>query len=146
MNLNNVSFEEKSSWVSLIIILVVYGKYFSMVFDGLVNNHLNKGENVGLFIGAVVVLVIFQVIFHVIAALSNPKDANQPTDERDRLFSLKAGYASDWVLSFGVLSLAVLVFIKDLNSIWTANLLLLLVVMANVVSYATTIFYYRRGY
>jgi len=146
VNLNNVTFKEKSTWVSLVIMLFVYYGYFSRVLDGFLNNSLNKGENVGLFIGAVVVLVIFQVVFQIIAALSNVKDADQPTDERDRLFAVKAGNASGWVLSGCVLTIALLIFVEDLNSIWAANLLVLALVISQVVCYIVTLFYYRRGY
>lgn len=146
MSLNNVTFKEKSTWVSLVIMLFVYGGYFSQVFDGLLNNNLNKGEISGLFIAAVVILVVFQVIFHIIIAASNLKDADQPNDERDRQFAMKAGNASGWVLGFGVLTIAVHIFLKDLDAMWTANLLFLLFIVSQTVCYILTIFYYRRGY
>lgn len=146
MSLSDMSFEEKSTWVSLAAILFVYASYFSQVFEGLVNNNLNKGEVAGLFIGAVVILVIIQVVLQIILAASNSKDADRPNDERDRLFALRAGYASDWILSFGILTIAVAIFLKDLDSLWAANLLFLLFVISQVVSYALTLFFYRRGY
>ena len=146
MNLSNVTFEEKSTWVSLAAVLFVYGGYFSQVFEGLMNNSLNKGEIGGLFIGSVVTLVIIQVVLQIILAVSNSKDANRQSDERDRLFALKAGYTSDWVLSFGILTIAVSIFLHDLDPLWTANLLFFLLVVSQVVCYVLTLFFYRRGY
>lgn len=146
MKLSNLSFEEKSTWVSLAIMLFVYGKYFSRVYDGLLTNSLDKADISGLFIGAVITIVVFQVIFHIIMAASNLKDADQTNDERDRLFAIKAGNASGYVLVIGVLTIAVAVFIRDLNSMWTANLLLLSLVISQVFCYILQLFYYRRGY
>ena len=146
MNLSNVTFEEKSTWVSLATTVFIYAMYFSQVFEGLMNNSLNKGEVAGLFIGSVVTMIIIQVVLQIILAARNSKEASRSGDERDRLFAMKAGYTSDWVLSFGVLIIAVHIFLNDLNSLWTANLLFLLFVVSQVVCYVMTLFYYRRGY
>jgi hypothetical protein len=50
----NVSFEEKSTWISLAIITFVFAGYFSQVYQGLISGTLEKVAVFGLFIGAVV--------------------------------------------------------------------------------------------
>ncbi len=142
----NMSFEEKSTWVSLAIITFVFTGYFSQVYEGLLSGNLDKAAVTGLFIGAVIAIIVLEVVFHIVIAAQNVKDADRPTDERDRLFSMKAGNISGWVLGIGVLMIAGHTFMKEPDAIWVANLLLFAVFVSQVVSYALQIFYYRRGY
>ena len=142
----NMSFEEKSTWISLAIITVVFTGYFSQVYEGLLSGNLDKAAVTGLFIGAVIAIIVLEVVFHIVVSAFNVKDADRPTDERDRLFSMKAGNISGWVLGIGVLIIAGHTFMKEPDAIWVANLLLFVVFVSQVVSYALQIFYYRRGY
>ena len=142
----NMSFEEKSTWISLAIITVVFTGYFSQVYEGLLSGNLDKAAVTGLFVGAVIAIIVLEVVFHIVVSAFNVKDADRPTDERDRLFSMKAGNISGWVLGIGVLIIAGHTFMKEPDAIWVANLLLFVVFVSQVVSYALQIFYYRRGY
>ena len=142
----NMSFEEKSTWVSLAIISFVFAGYFSQVYQGLITGTLEKVTVFGLFIGAVVSIIILEIILHIVIAVFNVKDADQPGDERDRLFSMKAGNIAGWVLGIGVLTISAHTFMQELDPLWVANLLLFAVFISQVVSYALQIFYYRRGY
>lgn len=142
----NLSFEEKSTWVSLAIILIVFTGYFSQVYDGLLSGTLDKAAVSGLFFGAVITVVILEIVLHIVIAAFSHKDADQPRDERDRLFTMKAGNISGWVLGIAVLMIAAHTFIQELDSIWVANLLLFAVFVSQVTSYALQIAYYRRGY
>jgi hypothetical protein len=142
----NMTFEEKSTWVSLGILLFVFSGYFSQVFEGLVTDTLNKSEASGLFIGAAVTIVVLQIALHIVIAIFNVRDADQPKDERDKLFAMKAGNISGLILGVGVLMIAARTFLSDLNSLWVANLLLFIVLVSQVVSDVLRLFYYRRGY
>ena len=142
----NMSFKEKSTWVSLAILIMVFVGYFSRVYDGLVSGSLDKADVFGLFIGAVISIIILEVALHIVIAVLNVKDADQPGDERDRLFSIKAGNISGWVLGIGVLMISAHTFIQELDFLWVANLLLFAVFISQVVSYVLQIFYYRRGF
>ena len=142
----NISFGEKSIWISLAIISFIFAGYFSQVYQGLISGTLDKAAVFGLFIGAVASIIILEIVLHIVIAVLNVKDADQPGDERDRLFSMKAGNISGWVLGFGVLIISAHTFMHDLDSLWVANLLLFSVFVSQVVSYALQIFYYRRGY
>ena len=142
----NMSFEEKSTWVSLAIITFVFVGYFSQVYEGLLSGSLDKAAVTVLFTSAVIAIIVLEVVFHIVIAALNVKDAERPTDERDRLFSTKAGNISGWVLGIGVLIIAGHTFMKEPDAIWVANLLLFAVFVSQVVSYALQIFYYRRGY
>jgi len=141
-----MTFTEKSSWISFFIIALVYSQYFLYVFEGLANGSMEKVQIFGLFIGATVALIVYQTVLHVILAIFNLKQADEPSDERDRMFATKAGNISGWVLTFAVITIAVTVFIHDLNAMWSANLLILALVVSQLAEYIMTVFYYRRGY
>ena len=142
----NTSFQEKSTWISLAIILVVFTGYFSQVFNGLLSDTLSKADTFGLFIAAVVTVIVLEIVLHIVIAVLDVKDAGHSGDERDRLFAMKAGNISGWVLGAAVLMIAINVFVSEPSSIWVANLLLLAVYVSQVVSYVLQLFYYRRGY
>ena len=142
----NMSFEEKSTWVSLAIITFVFVGYFSQVYEGLLSGSLDKAAVTALFTGAVIAIIVLEVVFHIVIAARNVKDADRPNDERDRVFSIKAGNISGWVRGRGVVLIAGHTFMKEPEAIWVANLLLFVVFVSQVVSYALQIFYYRRGY
>lgn len=146
MDLWNISFEEKSTWASLVIILTVFTGYFSQVFEGVAAGNLDKAEISGLFLGAVISVIVLEIILHIAIAIFNVKDADRSLDERDRLFSMKAGNIAGWVLGTGVLIIAVQTFIGDLDGLWVANLLLFIVFISQIVSYSLKLFYYRRGF
>lgn len=142
----NMTFEEKSTWVSLGILLFVFSGYFSQVYDGLMTETLNKTDVAGLFIGAVATIIVLQIVLHIVIAIFNVRDADQPKDERDKLFAMKAGNISGLVLGVGVLMIAAQTILSDLSALWVANLLLFIVLVSQVVSDVLRLFYYRRGY
>lgn len=141
-----MTFEEKSTWVSLGILLFVFSGYFSQVFNGLLTDSLEKTEVSGLFISAVATIVVLEIVLHIVIAIFNVRDAEQPKDERDKLFAMKAGNISGLILGAGVLIIAVQTVLSDLNSLWVANLLLFIVLVSQVASDVLRLFYYRRGY
>ena len=141
-----MTFTEKSSWISFFIIALVYSQYFLYVFEGLATGSMERAQIFGLFIGATVALIVYQTVLHVILAIFNLKQANEPSDERDRMIATKSGNISGWVLTFSVITIAVTVFIHDLNAMWSANLLILALVVSQLAEYVMTLFYYRRGY
>ena len=142
----NLTFQEKSNWVSLIILSVVWVNYFSRIQPALSTGTINREESIGLFIGAVVVLVILEVVAHIVLAVSNVKTADQPADERDKTISNKAGNIAGWVLAFCVVPIGGLAMFKEVSSVLIANLLLLSLVLSQIVDYALALFYYRRGW
>lgn len=146
MSVFDMSFKEKSIWASFFIILLVYSKYFSYVFQGLAAGTIDKGEISGLFIGAIITLIVYQIVFHIFLGILIAKDPDEPSDERDHMISTKAGNVSGWVLGFAVFVIAAHVFIHDLNALWSANLLMLALVVSQLSDYAMQLFYYRRGY
>ena len=142
----NLTFQEKSNWASLIIMSVVWVNYFVRVQPVLADGTISREDSIGLFIGAVVTLVILEIVVHIGLAVTNLKTADQPSDERGKIITSKAGNFSGWVLAICVVIIGGYAMFRDVSSVLIANLLLLALVLSQCVDYAMALFYYRRGW
>jgi len=149
----DLSFQEKSIWVSVIAILVVFGYYFISIFSAA--GSMTSAETIFRFIGAIVILVIIEITLHILIAVTDVKGAEEHdvVDERDRLVAIKANRNAYFVLTIGVFTL-IGHFVAsemarypgpDFTPLMSANLLLLIVVSAEIVNFSSQLYYYRKG-
>jgi hypothetical protein len=138
-----MSFREKSAWISVLSISGIYGFYFWSVI------HAGPGSKPGGFrfgglLMTIVALVILEIVLHIAAAIFNPKEAQAPRDERDKLIELRAmrvaysGLATSVAFAcfFGALTPPI---------IFNTNSLLFILVTAEILRYACQVIQYRRG-
>lgn len=137
----SASFEEKSVWIQLGAMLIGLGIYFVLAGRMLVSGVREVSAFAALFMVAVVFMVVLMIIAYVLAAVSSKVEGR---DERDRLISWKAEYRSAWLVAVGVCS-AVTCMAAGVANVWTANLLLLFLALAEVFGFVLQIVYYRRG-
>jgi len=129
-----MSFREKTAWISLPSMSVIYGVYFwSVIHSG----------HAGL-LGTVVALTIVQVVLTTAVAIFSPKEAKAPRDERDRLIDLRATRFA-YALLAG--SIACACFFGGFNPpiIFNVNALLSILVIAEILRSGCQIIQYRRG-
>ena len=139
-----MSFREKAAWISLLAYLGIYGFYFTQVGSALIRGDADGTPFFGLFVRAVVLFVVVIIIGTVVAAVTAPKDANAPADEREKLVALKANSASGYVLATGVV-LTIGVILYGAKDFLVINLLFFSLVVSEVYKIATQLFLYRRG-
>ncbi|MEG3175752.1 hypothetical protein U1872_05885 [Sphingomonas sp. RB3P16] len=85
-----MAFREKMSWLSLGGILLAFGPYFfSLTVLGQPPSALSAAR-AGPFLGVILVLVCAMIVASIAVALSNLRDAQAPSDERDRLIARRA--------------------------------------------------------
>jgi len=136
-----MSFREKSAWISLLSVTVIYGYYFVSLF----RSRSNAGASAfaGLLF-TIVALVIVQTVLTIAVAIYKPKDARAPRDERDRLIDLKATRSAYAGLATAV---AFAIFFAGFNPpiLFNANALLFILVMAEALRNGSQIIQYRRG-
>lgn len=131
--LNNMSFREKSTWISFILLLAISIPFF---FQFVASFHL--------FLVLVILFIVGEIVLHAIIAMQSPRDARAPKDERDRLIDLKATRVAFFVLMTGALLVVVMVhFPVDRLEILQA--LLLSVVVSELTMLGARIVYYRRA-
>lgn len=148
-----MSFEEKSTWITSAIQLVVIAWYAAQVLPQLGNTPVGDIEYRGplvVMIGATVVLTV--VVFIVVtgsiatrAALRGEATDVDRTDERDRSISRWAGNIGGVILALGVLpALGMAVF--EIEHFWIAQTLLGAFAISELATGALKIFRYRRGF
>jgi uncharacterized membrane protein YccF (DUF307 family) len=135
----NMSFHEKSLWLTLVGLLVAFGWYFLEVLPAASADLLPS--QVSAFVLAVAFLVITEVVGHVVIATV---DRRPESDERDRLIHLHGVRNGAYVLAAGVfLSLCTAVLTH--GNFDFANVLLGSWVLSQVVETGSQLALHRRG-
>ncbi len=142
----NLSFKEKSTWISLIIMLVVWGYYFNEIRLTLGDGVVERIETIVMFVVALVILVVLNIAGHIIIAVGSPREANEPEDERDRLILQRAGNISGSVLGVAVIIIAGAGMFQKYSSVLMAHMLLLALIISQITEDALRLYYYRRGF
>jgi hypothetical protein len=153
----NMSFREKSIWISLISTLLIFGDYFlNVIALANLSEAVAKTTALELSIRAFVLIIIVEIIFQTVLALNNHKAANLGADERDKLFEYKGNNFGYTVLVIGVLlTLGRMVsleispeFIEQFKVLnipfLTAHILLFSFILSEVVRFSAQLYYYRR--
>ena len=150
----DLSFEEKSVWGSFIAVALFSGMYFVDVFGMILGPEPIDAARAGrVGISLLVTLIVVEIVYHaVIAAWGGSSE----TDERDRLIEIRAsrnGYvalaAAGFVLVVHLMAGAMLQTprYEDLVTPFVvANMLLLAMVAAELVKYASQIVSSRGSY
>lgn len=135
------SFEEKSVWVQLIGLVVVFAGYFGISGVMLANGVTEMAPYVSLFVVAIVLLVIVQIVGHIAAAVIGKPE---PRDERDRLIGWRAESNSSWLLATGVFA-AIMGLLFEFEPVWISHVLLASLFASEALKLVLQIVYYRRG-
>ena len=134
-----MSFREKCAWVSfvlLVLLIVGFALGGHLELDGIDGLHY--------FLALILGFALLQVLLRVIIARQAPKDARTPKDEREQLIDLKAARVGFYALVAGVLLSMLLVHVH--GNPWTGlESMVLAVLVAWAIKFATEIVYHRRG-
>lgn len=133
-----MSFREKSAWVVLLAMLLVYGGYALRLFQG---DGLADGSTGALFT-AVTGFVAVAVAGHIVIAALSPKHANEAADERDRRIALLGDRAGGYALGAFALAALALALIEGEQKI--ANLIFLGLAGSEIVKNLWQVALYRR--
>lgn len=143
-----MSFREKSTWVTFVLLLVMFIIYFSKAFFVL-HGH-SDGSPVpgvslfGLFWLLVAGFVVVEIVVHILLASFSPKEANAPLDEREKLIAMKSTQPAFYVLLVGAfLSIGTIHLRTD--AFHLAHSVLFIIWIAELVRYGMQLFYFRRG-
>jgi hypothetical protein len=141
----NISFKEKSLWISVLVTSLVWAWYFSIIWDGLWALNLVRSEVLVLSAVVVGAIIALQIVLHIIVAIVNPKETDQRSDERDRQINRKAGNVAGWIMAIGVFHVWAVASLFDIPSIILANILLLIMVLTQIVNDLLRLLFYSRG-
>ena len=137
-----MSFREKSAWILLFCIALVFGIYFSAVLLAM-TGRLAYSQTFELFFEMVVVFVVLSIVLHAVVALRAPQDAKTPADEREKLISLRADRVAGYTLAVGVF-VAIYTIHIGASSRELAHAVLLAFAVSQLAKYGMAIRLHRR--
>jgi hypothetical protein len=146
-----VSFREKMAWVSLTLLLLIYG-YYAWTLYGMAQagrtatlDYVWLLALLALLVLLLIVLqVVFSVVIAVVTAMFMPADLKAREDEREKLMALKATRYGYVVLVSGALAICLWIIYGG-QEFYTANSLFLVVVLSEMTRSAVQIVYFRKG-
>lgn len=136
-----MSFREKTAWISILSMGAIYALYFRSTIR---SGSLARGVHFGGLLETVIALVIVQVALTIAVAIMSPKEAGAAPDERDKLISLRSTRFSYALLS-GCVACACFFAAFTPPIVFNTNVLLFILVMAEILRSASVIVQYRRG-
>lgn len=138
----DLSFREKSAWVSLLSLLAVFIPFFWnswRQFTGAIPGR----EAVSTAFTLLAAFVVLEIVLHLALAWRAPGEARSPRDERERLIDMQATRVAFRVLVVGALAAVGVVHLT--RSAWVIQqVVLLAVVAAQVVRFVRQIVLFRK--
>lgn len=147
--MSNLSFNEKSTWGTLLAIWLIGILYFRSAWNMWQAGQLHPASNFGLAVGLTAMLVAVLVAYHIlIATTAKPEEE----DERDRSISRRAGSIGGVILGVGVIGIVLQILVGGMfgdpvagSPILIANALMAVVFIATIIELSLTLYFYRRG-
>lgn len=138
-----MTYEEKTTWVYLVVSVGVYLTYLALVLSRLADP-IEQTPYRALMVGAVVVAVLVSVLVRIGVEVVAPSDAAD-ADARDRDIDRHGTLHSWWFLVAGALAALALAMLESPH-FWIANVLYLGFVAQSVASAVIKLLAYRRGF
>jgi len=142
--MSNMSFREKSAWISFVLILALGVTYF-----GVIGAHvfLHVGHpSAWLFPALVAAVVVIEVVLSLVLQAKAPDEARTPRDEREALIALKAKNVSYPVLAVCAFAALGTMHIPGGNRFDMAQAILFAIVAGELSRFGAQIVYFRRGF
>ena len=133
-----MSFKEKSAWVMGAIMLATGLFYASLVAQA------PQAPVVGPLIPYVLAVIVLSVVAQTILALSSPKEANAPADEREAVAIDRAGHWSGVVLGVLAISSCITYVVLPSGTMLFHHVIGALIV-AQLAEYVFQIYNFRRA-
>ena len=138
-----MSFRERSAWV-MGALMIAAGLYYWYAVAA-ASRAIGATAPAAIVIGFVLLVVVASIAIQTLLALSSPKEANMPADERERLVQRSAGHWSGLVLAIGaVLSLGH--YMVSANGNMLFHLIMASLIVAQIAEYALQIILVRRTF
>ena len=139
-----MSSEEKRTWISALVAVVVPVAYLAIILSKVPGTDVATIAYVGPMLTSIGVGIGAAIVLSIVAAMASPKDADR-VDERDREINRRGEYVGFYVMSIAALVPLVLAMAK-VEYFWIANSLYLAFVLAALASAVVKIVAYRRGW
>ena len=140
-----MSYHEKSTWVSLVSAIIIFGLYFGKAVTVMAQDQGNTSILITYFIAAVILSIVIQVLAQIIFAILDRAASERGLDERDKHIEQRTRTTAYYVLVVGIWC-SVASQLWDSRPVVLINLLMASFVISEVVAYVSKLWIYRRGY
>ncbi len=138
--MKNLTFQEKSLWLTLIAVVATYVLYYLNVLPPIEGMML--APHIFQFAYYMGVMVVFIVISHIVLAI---RQKQEPVDERERLINLKANSVSSYILHTGIFTSIVVALLVPGN-FWFIHTINFFAVLTEVVNNMQQLRAFRKGF
>jgi len=138
-----MSFEEKGTWVYLVVNVVTYAAYLSIILRRAENIPLTEVSYVSTMLWAIGIAIALSIVGHIAVAIAKPSEADK-RDVRDKDINRFGEYVGGIVLAVGML-VPFGVAMAEFDHFWIANGMYAAFVLAGLVGPIVKLVAYRRG-
>lgn len=141
---SDMSFREKIHWAAFIGMAGAFGWYFLSYPWPIVTTRQGIGAVAGMLVPVTIIIIALMTAVAAFLAIRFPREAHLKEDERERDIHRRGTHAAYYPLVLGVYGLLVAVF-WGWSGALLLNLVLAVVVSAELVRVGTQLWLYRRG-
>jgi len=138
-----MSFEEKGNWLYLVVSVVTYLAYVSIILGRAQDVPLAEVPYVSTMLWTIGIAVALSIVGNIVVAISKPSEADK-SDVRDKDINRFGEYVGGVVLAVGMLAPFGLALAES-DYFWIANAMYLAFVLSAFTSSAVKVVAYRRG-
>jgi hypothetical protein len=139
-----MSSEEKRTWISALVGVVVPVAYLAVVLSQVPGTDVATIAYVGPMLTSIGAGIVAAIVLSIVAAMASPTEADR-TDERDREINRRGEFVGFYVMSIAAIVPLVLAM-AEVEQFWIAHALYLAFVLAALASAVAKIVAYRRGW
>ena len=139
-----MSFEEKGTWVYLVVNVVTYAAYLSIILGRAENIPLTEVSYVSTMLWTIGIAIALSIVGHIAVAIAKPSEADK-RDVRDKDINRFGEYVGGIVLAVGMLAPFGLAM-AEVDHFWIANAIYLAFVLSALTGSVVKIAAYRRGF
>ena len=140
---HDMAYEEKVAWVGLIVSIVHFTVYLSVLLTRAATTPMPETPYVDALLWSIGAAIVAMIILSIVAAITTRRDGRE-TDMRDKQISARAEFTSRGFLVAG--ALAALIFaMLELDPFYIANVIYLGFFLSAMLEAITKIALYRGG-
>ncbi|NQZ23132.1 MAG: hypothetical protein HRT53_13885 [Colwellia sp.] len=152
-----MSYKESNILASLLITLAIWGNYTWGVIHLYQQQSFSTEAMYGLLFSAVMYTIFLEIVLQIILAIVKHKEANDKSDERDKLISMRANSYAYQILIFGSFCVTFYILFPVLSQFTFSmpglakeyeimHLIIAFALLAEIICSLVKLISYRRGY
>ncbi|MEU9126672.1 hypothetical protein AB0D08_00920 [Kitasatospora sp. NPDC048540] len=139
-----VAFEEKRAWIMLLVAVVSYGTYLSILLGRPGGPPLAEQPYAGALLWTVGLSIVVSIVLHIVVSIASPEGANVK-DQRDREIHRAGDHIGQSFVAIGALT-GLGLAMADADQFWIANAIYLAFTLSAVLASTAKIAAYRVGF